>query len=410
MYCELPEFRRCCFCLPLRRGVLTLAYVNIALCIMVTFLTLNFGSADFRILSSYSEMPYELNVTLFILDIIVTIILVVGLHMKRELLARIYYYFMIFSLCSSVLLTIIDVVLMKYAHFKMLAVFNLMFSLVINFYLLLLVRSLVKKLQVSSGNTFGNQLAEFIEGPSLTLREPDQNGTVTIAIPDENADTTKTNMLTLCKAAEYVPLIAMLELDRVGVMFRYVIDGMPVFCIIITLSLDVIFTTILIYGVHMIFTILQVLVLYMIEVDDLSAMLLLRNVNYYEMPVIFTIAACVLEVAFNILLIYGTHTKRPSYIKIYYYFMISMLLTSVILEILSVCMSRGYDGFWILYFMFCLIINLYLLFLVRSLIVKLEVSDCNKFSNQLADFIDRASMRHNTVYTEIVVPRDSNTV
>ncbi|XP_064292857.1 uncharacterized protein LOC128680300 [Plodia interpunctella] len=353
MYCELPEFRRCCFCLPLRRGVLTLAYVNIALCIMVTFLTLNFGSADFRILSSYSEMPYELNVTLFILDIIVTIILVVGLHMKRELLARIYYYFMIFSLCSSVLLTIIDVVLMKYAHFKMLAVFNLMFSLVINFYLLLLVRSLVKKLQVSSGNTFGNQLAEFIEGPSLTLREPDQNGTVTIAIPDENADTTKTNQI---------------------------------------------------------FTILQVLVLYMIEVDDLSAMLLLRNVNYYEMPVIFTIAACVLEVAFNILLIYGTHTKRPSYIKIYYYFMISMLLTSVILEILSVCMSRGYDGFWILYFMFCLIINLYLLFLVRSLIVKLEVSDCNKFSNQLADFIDRASMRHNTVYTEIVVPRDSNTV
>nr|XP_053619371.1 uncharacterized protein LOC128680330 isoform X1 [Plodia interpunctella] len=107
-------------------------------------------------------------------------------------------------------------------------------------------------------------------------------------------------MLTLCKAAEYVPLIAMLELDRVGVMFRYVIDGMPVFCIIITLSLDVIFTTILIYGVHM---------------------------------------------------------KQTAYMKSYYYFMIFVMFESTVLEISNLFQSYSdqehRDESHILYFVFC---------------------------------------------------------
>ncbi|XP_053619372.1 uncharacterized protein LOC128680330 [Plodia interpunctella] len=135
-------------------------------------------------------------------------------------------------------------------------------------------------------------------------------------------------MLTLCKAAEYVPLIAMLELDRVGVMFRYVIDGMPVFCIIITLSLDVIFTTILIYGVHM---------------------------------------------------------KQTAYMKSYYYFMIFVMFESTVLEISNLFQSYSdqehRDESHILYFVFCFMSNFYILSMVRRLIASEDKFD-NKSSNQ----------------------------
>ncbi|XP_013185042.2 uncharacterized protein LOC106130690 [Amyelois transitella] len=179
MYCEWPEFRRCCFCLPLRRGILILAYVNIICSILESVMYFT-DSAVLTVHRSYMELPYELNIALVLLDIVATLVFLFGLHTKRELYVRVYYNFMIFSLSASVPLTVIELSLMSHPHTIYFTIFYFIFTTIINIYLLLMVRSMVRKLQIFEGNTFDNQLADIVQGST----QVDQHHT-TVNITDD---------------------------------------------------------------------------------------------------------------------------------------------------------------------------------------------------------------------------------
>lgn len=184
MFCELPEFGRCCFCMPLRRGILVFGYLNIL------FSTLMIGLYSYSIQHN-SELVLlyhggtmtvdeELCIAIYCADVIFNILLVYGAHRKIMSYLRIFYYYNIATILASVLLEVMSWV---YWHisFELLPV--IFVGLCLNLYLLFLVRSLLKKME-TSGHNYENQLHQFINGECKV----DVNGIYpSTVVPNETA-------------------------------------------------------------------------------------------------------------------------------------------------------------------------------------------------------------------------------
>ncbi|XP_047998187.1 uncharacterized protein LOC125235633 [Leguminivora glycinivorella] len=91
---EAPEFKRCCFCLPLRRGLIAWGYVKVTL----NMFMLAFAGLMFYILASYNSSSYNSDVAIFSIiciclpiDIAFTIVLIVAGHKKSIKLLKISY-------------------------------------------------------------------------------------------------------------------------------------------------------------------------------------------------------------------------------------------------------------------------------------------------------------------------------
>ncbi|OWR45602.1 uncharacterized protein LOC133318772 [Danaus plexippus] len=166
MFCEIPEFGRCCFCMPLRRGILVFGYLNILFSMFmigVYSLSVNEGYGMLMLFHGVAtRMEEELCITIYVVDIIFNIVLLYGAHRKMMIYLKIFYYYTLATVVAVVILEIVSIVGSQFFEaFELLALFCL--GLCIHLYLLFLVRTLLKNMDIQ-GSAYENQLQQFING------------------------------------------------------------------------------------------------------------------------------------------------------------------------------------------------------------------------------------------------------
>ncbi|XP_023951469.1 uncharacterized protein LOC112055533 [Bicyclus anynana] len=166
MFCEIPVFGRCCFCMPLRRGILTFGYLNIV------FAAFMVGVYSYSVHFSYDmAMVYHgvagnadsgVCLAIYCADIIFSVVLLYGAHRQIIIYLKVFYYYTLCTLFATIVLEII-VATQRY-FFMELELLPLFFAgIAIHIYLIFLVRSLLKKLEIS-GHTYENQLHQIVNG------------------------------------------------------------------------------------------------------------------------------------------------------------------------------------------------------------------------------------------------------
>ncbi|CAH2236578.1 uncharacterized protein LOC120631505 [Pararge aegeria] len=186
MFCEIPVFGRCCFCMPLRRGILTFGYLNIL------FAAFMVGVYSYSVHHSYymtmvfhgvaSDIDSELGVAIYCADIIFSVVLLYGAHRQIIIYLKVFYYYTLCTLFATVLLEVIACT-QRYFYLE-LELLPLFFAgLAIHVYLIFLVRSLLKKLEIS-GHTYENQLHQIVNGETVKEASTVYPSTV---VPVENA-------------------------------------------------------------------------------------------------------------------------------------------------------------------------------------------------------------------------------
>ncbi|XP_028179073.1 uncharacterized protein LOC114366404 [Ostrinia furnacalis] len=93
---EIPILTRCCFCFPLRKGLIAFAYINLVLSLTVaSFLSLYISFAR---KSDVPEVAAEfprlvVDTVALVIEISMTVTFIVALHRKHVLLMKVYLYF-----------------------------------------------------------------------------------------------------------------------------------------------------------------------------------------------------------------------------------------------------------------------------------------------------------------------------
>ncbi|XP_072949446.1 uncharacterized protein [Epargyreus clarus] len=181
MRVEIPTCTRC-FCLPLRYGIIISGYVHLISSLMVVLLETSTG---FEIASPrHAMVVYRgvmffcqiwLIVILYSFEIIFSIILIVGAHMKKtSMLQAFYYYSMTTTLAVLVIFLMVryddDI---KNINNHIIESTLAFCGFVFQIYLLLLIRSELKKVKDRSQLTFVNHISEIIvDGPMSEGRNP----------------------------------------------------------------------------------------------------------------------------------------------------------------------------------------------------------------------------------------------
>ncbi|XP_075977238.1 uncharacterized protein LOC142977306 [Anticarsia gemmatalis] len=171
MYCDFPSLGRCCFCMPLRRGILTFGYINL---FFSAFLV---GIYSYSVHTSYGlfavyhgaslDMPAELCVAIYCLELVFNAVLIYGAHRKLMSYIKAYYYFALTTIVATVLVQIIDFATALNNGMRFYTFFEigplLLAALCIQIYLIVLVRSLIRKMEIQSGpNVYDNPLQQFV--------------------------------------------------------------------------------------------------------------------------------------------------------------------------------------------------------------------------------------------------------
>ncbi|XP_050663498.1 uncharacterized protein LOC126964438 [Leptidea sinapis] len=166
MLCEIPEFGRCCFCLPLRRGILTFGYVNSlisAFMIGVYSYTVYHGyglSLVFH--GATSILEDEMCLVLYIFDFIFSVVLVYGAHKSHIPSLKTFKYYAITTVVTMFILELLNFTSASSSFMWVLDLSGLFFAgLCLHVYLILLVRSFLKKLETPAVS-YENQLYQFV--------------------------------------------------------------------------------------------------------------------------------------------------------------------------------------------------------------------------------------------------------
>nr|XP_049700633.1 uncharacterized protein LOC126055449 [Helicoverpa armigera] len=198
MCVELPVLTRCCMCFPLRYGLLVWGYIR--LCLGLAFLTtLTTGFIELLNTERKPHDDLETNLgivgTLIVLtstDVVLNALFIVGGHMKNLRLLRVYYIYNIIFLILMIFfglltiancLTYIPIVNEENVFFVLLVVlFYIVFigHLVIQYYIILLIRSEIVKLRNNCGLGFVNNAAQLemqyeIDGVNTTHDSGNKN-------------------------------------------------------------------------------------------------------------------------------------------------------------------------------------------------------------------------------------------
>ncbi|XP_022112861.2 uncharacterized protein LOC110991704 [Pieris rapae] len=181
MRIELPEFRRCCFCFPLRRGVLVYGYICLLFTLFCLWLEIYLGYDD---LTGMTLVAYHGNsfftrawlaILLYVIDFVFTIIMLVGAHTKRVRLLTIYFYYGV----TTTLATFLTMFIINYdllnrdLYNVIIEITFIVFAIILHLYMLCLVWNMIKRLKQNSGLTFVNQVTEVvIEPPAENIQNP----------------------------------------------------------------------------------------------------------------------------------------------------------------------------------------------------------------------------------------------
>ncbi|KAF9823080.1 hypothetical protein SFRURICE_015560 [Spodoptera frugiperda] len=154
MKIELPVCKRCCFCIPLRRGLLVWGYIKL----LADLYFLTIMSYILLILIAFSAYGQEFAglvvvIAVFLLDFAMTIVFIIGAHKKIVKYMRLFYFLSIAMLALTLLLVIIHICLLSnYPWFRSL----------VQIYFIFLLRSEIIKLKNSCKFRFVNNTAEAL--------------------------------------------------------------------------------------------------------------------------------------------------------------------------------------------------------------------------------------------------------
>ncbi|CAG5043594.1 unnamed protein product [Parnassius apollo] len=176
MYTDIPSFTKCCFCAPLRYGLLVWAYFKLvtSIIIFVSALMWILSFIIFVIIFADAMVFIVLVVvtlTIILFDIIFNLVLIIGAHKKHTTLLRLYYRYGIahgFIITASALLFIVYAIASvndpfeesKLWHKIVIFASAICASMIIHTYLLILVRSEVLKLKANSQFMFTNHTVD----------------------------------------------------------------------------------------------------------------------------------------------------------------------------------------------------------------------------------------------------------
>ncbi|XP_026741714.1 uncharacterized protein LOC113503814 [Trichoplusia ni] len=179
MHSELPVCERCCFCLPLRYGLITWGYIRLIIAILLTAgATLTFygmlGMALNYPLVEYTVYSVVLGfvVLLALNDVILNTIFIIGGHKKNVKMLRAYYIYSLILWTTTTLLGIASCIytmtLIKLGEIDislhiwivLMDVSSLLAQILIQAYVILLVRSEMIKLRSKCQFRFVNNAAE----------------------------------------------------------------------------------------------------------------------------------------------------------------------------------------------------------------------------------------------------------
>ncbi|XP_026752720.1 uncharacterized protein LOC113512950 [Galleria mellonella] len=148
----VPVVRKCCFCVPVRKGVTIFAYVNLVLSLLsfplLIFLLVEQVTTGKPIENPGSMDPLihlPLTIAFVVIDVTMTIILLIGAHKKKQVLLKIYFYF---GVAFQLMTLCMDLVYFDYREYVENTVY--FFFLGLNVYLLFLVYNTVKIIEESS--------------------------------------------------------------------------------------------------------------------------------------------------------------------------------------------------------------------------------------------------------------------
>ncbi|RVE42839.1 hypothetical protein evm_012514 [Chilo suppressalis] len=142
---EIPILTRCCFCFPLRKGLIAFAYINLVLTLTVTgFLSVYISIVkDSTIPELVDEYPRLIvDTTALCIEIVLSIIFIVALHRKHVLLMKVYLYF---EIVYSAIGLVYGLAFMSRETASEL--FLILFQLMWQIYLAILIWSSVTKMQ-----------------------------------------------------------------------------------------------------------------------------------------------------------------------------------------------------------------------------------------------------------------------
>lgn len=168
MYCDLPEFGRCCFCMPLRKGVLVFGYINLFFSAFLVGLHSYGVHYQKNVFSVYhgitTSVPTELSIALYCLEIILTSFLIYGAHKRIISYMKWFYYFTVTTTVAAILIQILEFTSYRSFGFIIEVCLFSASGLFIQIYLILHVRSLIKKLEMDGPHLYDNPLHQIVTG------------------------------------------------------------------------------------------------------------------------------------------------------------------------------------------------------------------------------------------------------
>ncbi|KAJ0176271.1 hypothetical protein K1T71_008445 [Dendrolimus kikuchii] len=96
---EIPLVTRCCFCFPLRKGLITFGYINLILTLVVAIFlslyvsTLRHSTSNAPIITDSEFARVIVDIVALTIEIAMSIVFIVALHKKHVLLMKVYLYF-----------------------------------------------------------------------------------------------------------------------------------------------------------------------------------------------------------------------------------------------------------------------------------------------------------------------------
>ncbi|XP_035437538.2 uncharacterized protein LOC118267576 [Spodoptera frugiperda] len=145
---EIPLLTRCCFCFPLRKGLIAFAYINLTLTVIVTcFLSLYISyirnATEVEQMSLASEYARLItDVVALLIELIMAVTFIIALHRKHVLLMKVYLYF---EIVYSIFGFVYSIAFLTKETASEL--FLELFQLMLQVYLVILIRSSIVKME-----------------------------------------------------------------------------------------------------------------------------------------------------------------------------------------------------------------------------------------------------------------------
>ncbi|XP_047508576.1 uncharacterized protein LOC125051973 [Pieris napi] len=161
MIIEAPLCQRCCFCLPLRRGIIAFGYFNILWSTLMTAFMIFTDHTILLIHGTAQDWGEPAAYIARIMDIVLSVVLVFGGHKNLTVCLKVFFYYTCLTLLAIFVIQIYALTKLFYYN-SAIETGLFIISTIIHVYLLLQINSLINKINKTTSDTgYENQLGEF---------------------------------------------------------------------------------------------------------------------------------------------------------------------------------------------------------------------------------------------------------